>query len=144
MNVTELMKSVGRFLVSSGPDEHYVSGQSVTLIKGHKITRKDLDPPRTYIAKSTVGFVLMDDPEQLDKILALEFVEPELLTMGPKPGETWRRKVRHSSDETYNFACMARDDEQNKWFVWHDSLTGEAFVISKDDFFADRNNWEQV
>lgn len=66
------------------------------------------------------------------------------LTMGPKVGDTWRRTVRHSSDETYNFACISRDDAQNKWFIWHDSSSGEAFVISKDDFFADRENWQQV
>ena len=142
MNLSEIVKSVGCFLVE-GPDETYITGQPVTLIKGHKIRMNHVKPPRIYIAKSTVSFILTGDSDQLDKIPALELIGPELLTNGPKLGETWRRKIQHSSDETYNFACQARDDRQDKWFVWHIQLTGEAFVISKDDFFADRNNWER-
>ena len=143
VNVSDIIKTVGRYLVE-GPPAHHMSGDNVTLIRGNKITRNDLDPPRTYIATSTVSLILTDDPDQLDKIPALELIEPEILTTGPKPGQTWRRKVRHESDDEFNFACMARDDCENKWFVWHRSCSGEAFVILKDDFFADRHNWEQV
>jgi len=138
MNITTMIKEIGRF-VTEGPIEHFVSGEQVTLRKHHTITRDDLDPPRTYIAKSDVSFILTDDPEQFDKIPALELIEPEPLMSGPKPGETWRHKGQYSRDMYYNFACVARDYEQTKWFVWHDSGIGEAFVISKND-----NNWEKV
>ncbi len=71
-------------------------------------------------------------------------VPSEELTTGPKPGETWRRHVQHSSDEDFNFALMARDYAQTKWFVFHRCSDGEGFVISKDGFFADRANWKCV
>lgn len=143
MNVSDTMKTVGRFTVN-GPDAVYMTGQPLTLRKGETITLTHVDPPRVFLAKSTVSFVLREDPDQLDNIPALEFVFPDELATGPKIGETWRRKTRHESDSTFNFACAARDDFENKWFVWHDSVTGDAFVIEKDDFFADRENWERV
>ena len=143
MNILKTMKAVGRF-VAIGPTGHYRSGQAVTLLKAHTIMRKDLESPRTYVAMSNVTFTLTDDPEQFDNIPALTFVESGLTMIGPKPGETWLRKVQHSGDEKFNFACEARDDEDDVWFVWHRTLDGIAFVILKGDFFADRNNWEQI
>jgi len=143
MNVFENLKSDSCFSVHV-PVDLYEIGDYLVLKVGDKITMDHVDPPRTYIAKSQVGFLLTDDSHQLDKISVLELIEPKPLMTEPKPGETWRRKVQHSSDESYNFACVAHDDEQTKWFVWHASNSGRAFVISKDDFFDDRNNWEKV
>ena len=143
MNVTKTLKSDSCFSVQV-PVDLYEIGDYLVLNAGDKITIDHVDPPRTYVATSAVSFALKDDPEQLNKISVLRLLKPIPLMTEPKPGETWRQKVQHSSDESYNFACVARDDEQNKWFVWHDSGTGEAFVISKRDFFADRDNWEKV
>ena len=141
MSSADFVKKVGSFLIE-GPPRFHRYGEQITLIKDHTITLKHLDPPRMYRATSTVGFVLTNDPEQLDRIEALELVEPELLTTGPKPGEVWNRKIAGSSDEQYSFACVASDDDWNSWLVWHRTFDGEAFVISKEDFFEDRENWE--
>ena len=143
MNVSSMMKAVGRF-IAVGPTEHFVSGQSVTLLNGHTITMDHLTPPRTYVALSAVTFILSDDPGQLDTLAALVHTEPKLLQTGPKPGETWKRKGHHESDSMFNFACVARDDFQDKWFVLHRTGSGDAFVISMDDFYSDRHSLEQV
>lgn len=71
-------------------------------------------------------------------------VSSEELMTGLNPGDIWRRHVQHGSDEDFKLSYISRDDEQNKWFVFHRCDDGSAFVISKNDFFADRENWKRV
>lgn len=63
-------------------------------------------------------------------------------TTGPKVGEVWKR-LGCGQFSIGRFAGIGRDYEQTKFFIFNRLFDGEAFIITKDDFFAERKRWQR-